>query len=242
MATLTVGPGEEYSTLSAAVAASQDGDVIEVNAGTYTNDFPEEIDDSITIEGVGGLASFVATEPPPNEKGILVIGSGSDSPTVTLDDLELSGVAISDDEGGNGAGVRYQSGNLTINNSYIHDNQDGILADADASGSVTITNTEFADNGTSSGSSSGFTHNIYIGAVGTFDITDSYVTAANVGNEIQTRALVNIITDNRIVDGPTATASYSINLIDGGVDTVSGNTIEKGPNSGNPFIIAFGAD
>ena len=74
MATLTVGPGEEYSTLSAAVAASQDGDVIEVNAGTYTNDFPEEIDDSITIEGVGGLASFVATEPPPNEKGILVIG------------------------------------------------------------------------------------------------------------------------------------------------------------------------
>lgn len=239
MATLTVGPGEEFSTLSAAVAASEDGDTILVNAGTYTNDFPQPIIDNITIEGVGGLASFVATESPPNEQGILEIGQpGATGPTVTLDDLEFSGVTITADEGGNGAGVRYKSGTLTIDNSYFHNNQDGLLSDADPTGIITITNSEFAENGTSNQR----THNIYIGEIGTFDISDSYVTAANVGNEIQSRALVNNITDNRIVDGPTATASYSINLLDGGVDNVTGNQIEKGPNSQNDIFIAFGAD
>lgn len=43
------------------------------------------------------------------------------------------------------------------------------------------------------------------------------------------------------MDGPTATASYSINLPNGGVDTVTGNIIEQGPKSENPAIIAFGA-
>src|ERR1700733_7889171 len=119
MATLTVGPGKEYSTLSAAVAVSQNGDVIQVQAGTYTNDF-STITTSITIEGVGGMVNLVATEPPPNEKGILVIGTATSSPTVTLDNIEFSGAAISAANGGNAAGVRYQAGNLTINNSYFH--------------------------------------------------------------------------------------------------------------------------
>src|ERR1700728_4140593 len=118
MTTLTVGTGEEYSTLSAAVAASHNGDVIQVQAGTYTNDF-STISTSITIEGVGGMVNLVATEAPPNEKGILVIGTANTSPTVTLDNLEFSGAAISAAEGGDAAGVRYQSGNLTINDCYF---------------------------------------------------------------------------------------------------------------------------
>jgi hypothetical protein len=62
MATLTVGTGSgfEYSTLAGAIAASQDGDVIQVQAGTYTNDFAA-ITTSITIEGVGGMVNLVAT-------------------------------------------------------------------------------------------------------------------------------------------------------------------------------------
>ena len=41
MSILTVGAGQQYATLNAAVAASKDGDVIQVQAGTYTNDFSE---------------------------------------------------------------------------------------------------------------------------------------------------------------------------------------------------------
>ena len=39
MSILTVGPGQEFASLAAAVAASHDGDVIQVQAGTYTDDF-----------------------------------------------------------------------------------------------------------------------------------------------------------------------------------------------------------
>ena len=227
MSSLTVGPGKQYATLAAAIAASNNGDVIQVQAGTYTNDFAT-INTKITIEGVGGMVNLVATAPPPNGKAILVTNTD-----VTLDNIAFSGAKVAD---GNGAGVRYQTGNLTINDCYFHNNQNGLLADGDAAGSISITNSEFADNGTTSG----LTHNIYVGAVGSFSITGSYVTAANTGNEIQSRALVNAITNNRIVDGPTATASYSINLPNGGVDTVSGNTIEQGPHSQNEAIINFG--
>ena len=63
MPILSVGPGLAYATISAAIAASQDGDVIQVQAGTYTDDFAI-INTKITIEGVGGMAHLVAASEP----------------------------------------------------------------------------------------------------------------------------------------------------------------------------------
>ena len=60
MAILTVGAGGEFQTIAAAVAASQDGDTIDVAAGTYTNDFLE-FSDSITLQAVGGMVVIDAT-------------------------------------------------------------------------------------------------------------------------------------------------------------------------------------
>ena len=61
MSTLSVGPGQQFSRLSDAVAAAGDGDLIRIQAGTYTNDFTT-IAKRLTIEGVGGVAKLVATE------------------------------------------------------------------------------------------------------------------------------------------------------------------------------------
>lgn len=229
MSILTVGSGQEFASLAAAVAASHDGDVIQVQAGTYTDDFAT-INTRITIEAVGGTAHFVAASSPPNGKAILVTNTD-----VTLSNLEFSGAAVPD---GNGAGVRYQGGNLTINNCYFHDNQDGLLSAADPSGSITINNSEFAHNGTGDG----FTHNLYVGQIGTLTINDSYFHDAVVGHEIKSRALVNIIQGSTIVDGQTGTASYSIDLPNGGNDTISNDLIEQGPQSQNPAIIHFGGE
>ncbi len=54
-ATLTVGPGETYKTIAAAVAASHDGDTIDVKAGLYENDYAE-ITKKVTLNAVGGFA------------------------------------------------------------------------------------------------------------------------------------------------------------------------------------------
>ena len=239
MATLTVGVGNQYQyhTIAAAVAASQNGDVILVAAGTYTNDFLD-FSDSITLKAVGGMVIINATVPPPDAKAIIT--EGATGANVTISGFELTGAAVSAANGSNGAGIRYQGGNLTLTNDYIYSNQDGIMGNpaVAGTGTVTISNSEFANNGDGSGS----THNIYIGNVATLNITNSLITGAVVGHEIKSRALNTIITNNVIADGPTGTASYSIDLPNGGNATITGNVIEQGPKSQNPAIIAYGEE
>src|SRR5439155_13019403 len=123
-------PGEQYATLAAAVAVASDGDTIDVTAGTYTDDFVH-INKDLTIEGIGGMAHFVADEPIPNGKAILIVNA--------------------DVTDGNGAGIRHEGGNLILNNDYFHDNEEGILGGNDLSGNITINNSEFAHNGAGDG-------------------------------------------------------------------------------------------
>ena len=237
MAILMVGAGYAFQTIGAAVAAAQDGDVVEVAAGTYTNDFVT-ITHSITLEAVGGMAVITATEPPPDRKAIITEGGTGEN--VTISGFELTGAAVSAGDGSNGAGIRYEGGNLTLNNDYIHDNQEGILGNpaVTGTGTVSISNSEFANNG----GSSGLTHNIYIGKVAELRITNSYIRGAVAGHEIKSRAYDTVITGNRIDDGPTGTASYSIDLPVGGNATVTGNVIQQGPASQNYKIIAYGEE
>ena len=241
MATLTVGPGEEFPTISAAVAISQTGDTILVQAGTYTNDFASIVHD-LTIKGVGGMASVVATEPPPDRKAIFTVGAPGVH--IEIDNLAFSGAAVSSDDGGNGAGIRYQGGNLVLNSDLFSNNQDGLLAASDPNGSITINASEFSNNGVSDPGSSGFgaTHNLYVNEVGTLTIENSLFTAANIGHEIKSRALNTIIENNRIQDGPDSTASYEIDLPNGGNALIQNNIIEKGPQSQNPFMVTSGEE
>jgi Ca2+-binding RTX toxin-like protein len=229
MTILTVGQGRQYATIAAAVAASRDGDTVQVQAGTYVNDFVT-VNTKITITAIGGMAHILATVPPPNGKGIIVTNTD-----VTLDHLELSGAAVAD---GNGAGVRYQGGALVMTDCHVHDNENGILANPVADGRITIRDSEFAHNG----SGDGHTHNIYVGRIAQLTIEDSYIHDAVVGHEIKSRADATIITGNRIVDGPTGTASYSIDLPNGGKALIQDNLIEQGPRSENPAIVHFGGE
>ena len=229
MTTLNVGAGQQYTTLASAVAAAHDGDVIKVQAGTYTNDFAE-ITHKITIEGVGGMVNLVATGQIPNGKAILITDTD-----VTLDHIAFSGATVRD---GNGAGIRYQGGNLTITNSYFHDNQNGILGASDPNGTITIDHSEFSHNG----SGTGYTHNMYIGNIAKFTLANSYSHDAVAGHEVKSRAQVNVIENNRIQDGPNGNASYEIDLPNGGQGTIANNVIEKGAHAQNPHMIAFGEE
>lgn len=82
MATLTVGkPGTgevfDFTTISAAVTAAHNGDVINVSGGPdhiYINDFPI-IKKSLTLQAVGGEVQMVATVSPGNGKAMIVAGN-----------------------------------------------------------------------------------------------------------------------------------------------------------------------
>jgi len=235
---LSVGPGCQFATLAAAVAAANNGDVIAIAGGiTLTNDFVDVTQKNLTIEGVGGMVTMVATVPPPNEKGMIVIDA-PDGGNVTLKNISVSGVAISAGQGGNGAGIRYDSGNLSVSNCKFTGNQDGILANADPNGTIVIDHSTFANNG----SGSGFTHDIYIGEVASFTLSNSIVSSAVVGHEVKSRANNTTIVNNVIQDGPTGTGSYNIDLPNGGNAVIQGNYIEKGQNAENDVMISFGEE
>jgi hypothetical protein len=78
--------------------------------------------------------------------------------------------------------------------------------------------------------------------VDSFTLPNSISQNANVGHEVKSRAYVNVITNNLIQETGSATASYSIDLPNGGIDTVSGNTIIQGAASQNANIIHFGGE
>ena len=229
MSTLTVGAGGAYATLGAAVAASRDGDVLAVRAGTYVNDFAT-ISTRITIEGVGGMVNLVATEAPPDGKAILTTNTD-----VTIRGLSFSGAQVPD---GNGAGIRHQGGALVVEDSLFRDNENGILSGAIEGGTITIRRSEFDGNG----AGDGYTHNLYAGDIARLTVEDSWFHDADTGHQIKSRALETTITGSRITDGATGTGSYSVDLPIGGRATIAGNVIEQGPRSGNPAIVHFGGE
>ena len=245
MATLTVGaaPGD-YATLGAAVAAAQNGDTVALPAGVYT-DQAASVSTDITIQGVGGTAYLTASQPMANAQGFLVVQAPG---TVTVNNVSFSGAVTSNANGANAAGIRYYSGNLVLNHDSFWGNQDGILATpypTTGVGSLTINNSTVTNNGVTNPALSagyGYTHNLYIGNIADFTLTGSTVTAANVGHEVKSRALNTTITNNLIADGPTGTASYSIDTPNGGVTIITGNTIQQGPQSQNNAIISNGEE
>ena len=238
---LTVGVGKQYSTLSAAIAASGNGDVIKVDAGTYIND-TASVNTNITIEGVGGMVNLMQTRALGNQKGILIINAN-----VTIANVSFSGATIADSLGANGAGIRYQGGNLTLINDVFTGNQNGLMGtpvDGLPSNTITIDHCTFRGNGVSDPTSVGYgyTHNLYVGTVSNLSITNSvFQEVAGVGHEIKSRAYVTNIVNNVIADG-NASASYSIDLPDGGAATITGNYIEKGANVQNYSTIHFGGE
>ena len=235
-ATLTVGVGKQFATLAAAIAASRDGTAILVDAGTYTNDFAT-ITAKISIIGVGGMVRLVATVPPPNFKGILTVDND-----VTIRNVSFSGCAIPDEQGGNGAGIRYEGGVMTLTNCEFRNNQNGILANAVipqlSVNTIAIDHCLFSGNG----SGTGYTHNLYVGGVDKLVATNSIFEGAKVGHEFKSRALVNQIEGNVFRDGPAGTASYDIDLPNGGTAVIRNNSIEKGPNAENNAMVHFGGE
>ncbi|PSM31072.1 right-handed parallel beta-helix repeat-containing protein [Haliangium sp. UPWRP_2] len=236
-ATLQVGPGKTYGKPCQAIAAAAAGDVIEIDAaGNYTGDTCAFSTDNLTLRGVNGRPKIDITgTPPAQKKGIYAITA----PNATIENLELSGAAISMADGNNGAGIRHQGTNLTVRGCYFHDNQNGILGapPTGGTGQVLIEYSEFENNG----AGDGFSHNMYIGNYAVFTLQHSYSHRGKVGHLVKTRAIENRIWYNRITD-ENGTASYEIDIPDAGLSYVIGNLLEQSSGTQNPAILSYAAE
>lgn len=228
--TWRVGPDRELTLPSQAAAVARDGDTVLIDAGTYSGDVATWTQDDLTIRGDGGRAHLRADGNDAQGKAIWVVTGDR----TRIDRVELSGARVADR---NGAGIRQEGTDLTVTRSWFHDNENGILTGADPDSDIVVRRSRFFRNG----HGDGYSHNLYVGAVRSLTVSGSWLSAADTGHELKSRAARTTIVANRISDGD-ATASYSIDLPEGGRSLVAGNVVLQGPRSENPALVSYGAE
>ncbi len=226
-----VGPSERWKTPGELQDIARDGDVIEIAAGLYVDDFATWTQNRLVLRGVGGRARLVARGPIPNGKAIWVIGGDE----VLVENMEFSGARVPDH---NGAGIRHEGGRLTIRDSYFHANEMAILAGTLPHAEITIEGSEFARH-RRAGS---FTHAVYIGRVARFTMRGSYLHHTAGGHHVKSRADITDLRFNRIDDEADGASSYLVDLPNCGFATLVGNLLHQGRRADNLAAIAYGAE
>ncbi len=227
---LRVGPGRALRTPSAASAVARGGDTVHLDAGTYPGDVATWTQDDLTLRGAGGPVNLPAHGRNAQGKAIWVIAGDR----TRVDGITFTGARVPD---GNGAGIRQEGTGLVITRSVFRGNQNGILAGADPRSDIVIRGSRFIANG----AGDGYTHNIYIGEVRSLTVTGSVIASASVGHEVKSRAARTVLQGNLITDR-NGTASYSVDLPNGGAALIAGNVLVQGPRSENPALISYGAE
>lgn len=228
---IEVGPQRTVKTLSAASRLARDGAVIEVDGGDYVGDVAVWTQNDLTLRARNGRARLIAQGASAESKGIWVVRGGK----VTVEGFDFVGATVSDR---NGAGIRFEKGDLRIENCRFLENDNGILTGSNADSTLEILNSEFGNNGFGDGQS----HNLYVGAIGTLKVTGSYFHHAKVGHLLKSRAAKNLIFYNRLTDETGGTASYELEFPNGGLAYVMGNLIQQSSTTENPNVISFGAE
>jgi hypothetical protein len=231
-ATLSVGPGASYKAPCAALTVAKSGDVIEIAGNTtYSGDVCYVAASNITIRGVNGRPKIDAAGKYANAKGTWVIGGSN----VTVENVEMYGSKVPDL---NGAALRLEGTNFTLRQSYLHDNENGILSGVNTSSDILIEYTEFSHNGHGDSQS----HNLYVGNARSLTFRYNYSHDANAGHNLKSRALTNMIAYNRFSSSGLGAPSYEIDLPNAGTSYIIGNIIQQPAVNNNSNIIAYGAE
>jgi len=224
-----VGPNKPYKKPSELVKVVKDGDTVLIDPGVYENDIAIWRANDLTLRGAGSSRAHMKSTNGKlaQNKGIwIIIGKNT-----TIENLEFSG-ARSEDK--NGAGIKGQN-DLIIKNSYFHDNENGLFT---TKGAVSIESSEFSNNGAGDGK----THNIYISSSPKFTIKYSFVHHPKMGSNIKSRALQSHILYNRLTDEESGSSAYSIDLSNGGLSYMMGNSIEQDSENDDPVVVSYGAE
>ena len=225
-----VGPKRKLRVPSQAAKLARDGDTILIDAGTY-RDCAVWRANRLIIRGVGGLAHVkdISCE----EKAIWVIHGHA----VTVENIRFSGARVPNR---NGAGIRFHGGLLIVRKSHFNNNQMGILTHNKRKSWLLVEGSTFQQNGDCA---SFCGHGIYAGRISGLRVVGSTFRFHKFGHHIKSRALKSEIIGNWIMDGPVGTASFSIDLPNGGTAIIRNNVIEKGARSDNRMaMISIGEE
>jgi hypothetical protein len=228
--TLEVGPTHRLKTPSQAAAIASSGDLVQIDPGEYS-DCAVWSANRLVIEGRGAGAVIVDKT---CEGKALFITRGND---ITIRNLTFARARV---PSANGAGIRVEGKNLTVERSRFIDNENGILAGNSPESRILISRSEFVRNGKCAPDCA---HGIYIGHIALLRVEGSKFLETREGHHIKSRALKTELIGNEISDTKDGTASYLVEIPNGGSLIMESNLLEKGPNSGNHgAVVMIGAE
>ncbi len=219
--TLYMGPGQQYSSMEEVQDVIEDGDIVEIVAGTYRDCAVFEVD-NITIRPKGWPKQKDKVrfqDVSCDGKAIFVI----EGDNVRFDGIEFINAKVPDR---NGAGIRFEGGRLFVYDSYFFGNEVGIMTGNNPETDVVVKNSVFEGNGKMP---PGWGHGVYVNEAKSLKVIDSQFIKQKTGHHIKSRALYTEVVGNEIADGVDGNASYSIDISNGGSVLIENNVIQKGP-------------
>lgn len=226
-ATICVGPGEQHTTLVAAVAAAGTGAIIELTPGRY-NETVAVTADNVTIRSSPGGRSTIdcsGLRPAKGKACILAVGTN-----LTVENMVVTGARGPDN---NEACFRNEPGTrFTVRQVECFGSNNGILG---SGGSWLIEDSNFHDNG----AGDGFSHNLYLsGECSEVIFRRSTSERAQGGHAFKSRCRTSIIEGSTLRDNTVADAAeFSY----GGAVTIRNTTIYQ-PDGPNGNIVRHGAE
>lgn len=246
-----VGPTRTYTLPSQVKSLVQDGDTIYIDGGIYSNDATKWTHKNLSFIGLGTGSNRTILQylgDISNGKGIFVFETPGTCDNQYIENIVFDGAQVSNADGANGAAIRFQAKDLTVNNCKFINCQNGILEGNGSvtTSNVTILNSEFQNNGyqvQNDPTYSGYEHNIYIGAsTDTLLVKNCYFHhPRGQANSLKTRAQRSYILYNYIDEEATGYGSWEINIAQGGSNVIMGNVVIQGASSANHGIIGYDA-
>lgn len=207
------------------------GATIYVDSGDYIGDVAVWTQDQLTVRAVGGRVKLVAAGASAEDKAIWVVRAKG----MRVEGFDFEGAAV---PSRNGAGIRLETGSLLVKDCSFKHNEMGLLTNNVPNTVLEVENSEFAYNQRPDGHN----HNLYVGQIARLSVRGSYFHHASSGHLLKSRAALNDIYNNRLVDEVGGTASYELEFPNGGVANVVGNVIAQNNTTENPILISFGAE
>jgi hypothetical protein len=143
---------------------------------------------------------------------------------------------------GNGAGIRIETGDLTVTRSMFLDSQEGILGGYPNDQTIVVDQSTFAGLGQCD-ETPDCAHSIYLTTDGTVTVTRSRFERGRGGHYVKVRGPRVRITDNSFDDTAGRKTNYMIDLPAGATGTIAGNTFVQGAHKENhSALIVVGAE
>jgi len=214
--TLLVGPDGPVATPSAAARVAEDGDTVSIEPGEYY-DCAVWTSNRLTIAGTA--PGVVITDTTCQGKALFVVAAGD----VTIRDLTLARARVPD---GNGAGIRLEGKNLSLQRVRFANNQAGVLVGSLDAGAIRISDCRF-EGGGAGGERPTFA--VLVGANSLLLRIDGSIFKGGAGGQIITSAKRTELVDNEIGSGTAIMPGLAVVSADGHL-IMEDNLLSLGPN------------